>query len=578
MKPFSAPRTVKRAASKQLASRLPSAITPFLIGVALLSSCTQTEKAGGPTVDAVALGGTIIDAVPTNVSTLFPPAADNSLDLSIINALYDHLADIGDSLNVVGDAGFVKQLATGWTWAADSLSIAFTINPKARWHDGAPVIAKDVQFTFTAYADPRSGSANPDNVANIDSVHVVDSLTAVFFFKRRTPHQFFDATYQMYVLPSHLLENIPVEKLGSDSLVAKPVGTGRFRFVQWVPGQTVEIEADTGNYRTRAKLDRVIWAMSGNASSATLSVFTGNADLYEKLNFDDLSELPKHPNLTTLSFSEIGYSYMAFNFRDRKDHAKPHPILSDIRVRRALTMAIDREKMVRSVFDTFATVGIGPSPRSVFQDAALLKPIPFDIAHARALLDSAGWILPPGKTVRVKNAVPLAIEMVTQASSQPRKQYATTLEQQFKAIGVSATAKAVPPQGMRLVAMNRDFDLLLWANTLTPGLLGMPGSWGTNGSGNLGGYSDPDFDVTLDGALNANSPTVARPLWLRAMQLITDDAAAVWIYEESTIELLHRRIRPAALRHDMFLAHLADWAIDPAQRIARDRPPTRGRN
>ncbi|MEP6780758.1 MAG: ABC transporter substrate-binding protein, partial [Gemmatimonadaceae bacterium] len=388
----------------------------------------------------------------------------------------------------------------------------------------------------------------------------------------------FDATYQMYVLPSHLLEKIPLEKLAKDSLVTTPVGTGRFRFVKWITGQTVEIAADTGNYRGRAKLDRVIWTISGNASSATLSVFTGNADLYEKLNIDDLNELPNHPNLTSISFSEIGYSYLAFNFRDRNNHAKPHPILGDARVRRALTMAIDREKMARSVFDTFATVGIGPSPRTVFQDAALLKPIPFDVQHARALLDSAGWILPPGQTVRAKDGVPLSIEIVTQSSSQTRKQYATTLEGQFKAIGVSATAKALARQDMRTVAMNRDFDLLLWANSLTPGLLGMPESWGTNGSGNLGGYTNPAFDATLDSALNSYKPSAARPLWLRAMQLITDDAAAVWVYEESSIEMLHRRIRPAALRHDLFLAHLADWSIDPAQRIDRDRTPSRGGN
>ncbi|MEP6780989.1 MAG: ABC transporter substrate-binding protein, partial [Gemmatimonadaceae bacterium] len=188
MKTFSEPTAVKRTANKRAATALTKAIARFLIGAALLSSCTA-DKAPGPAKDSVVtVGGTMIDAVPTDVGTLFPPATDAALDIGIINSLFDHLADIGDSLNVVGDAGFVKQLAKDWTWAADSLSISFSINPKARWHDGAPVVARDIQFTFKVYADERSGSINPSYVSNIDSVHVVDSLTAVFFFKRRTPH------------------------------------------------------------------------------------------------------------------------------------------------------------------------------------------------------------------------------------------------------------------------------------------------------------------------------------------------------------------------------------------------------
>ena len=555
-----------------------SAPTLLFMALAAVTACKGAENSNVPNVSGSDVGGTIIEAIPAEAHTLYPPAATDSPDVDVISAIFDHLADIGDGLNTVGDSGFVPQLASSWKWAKDSLSIAFSLNPKARWHDGVPVRAQDVKLTFKVYSDVKSGSDSPQNVANIDSVSIADTLTAVVWFKRRTPHQFFDATYQMYILPAHILDTVPAEKLTSHPFATAPVGTGRFRFSKWVKSQSLEIIADLNNYRGRAKIDRFIWAISDNAASASLSVFNGNADLFAKLTSDDAVETARYPKLRNLPYSEIGYSYLAFNFRARKNHSQPHPIFGDERVRRAFSMAVDRERLVQSVFDSFATVGLGPSPRAVFQDADQLKPIPFNLAHARALLDSAGWSLQPGQTVRSKNGVPLAFDIAVQSSSAPRKAYAEKLEQQFKLIGVKATARALQGQVMHAAVDAHDFDVLLFSYVLTPGLLGMPASWGTNGSGNAGTYSDPRFDATLDSALNAFKPGAARPLWLRAMQIITDDAAAVWLYEETNIALMHKRIRPTVLRHDAWYAHLADWTIDPAQRIARDRSPARGAN
>ncbi|MDQ6611580.1 MAG: ABC transporter substrate-binding protein, partial [Gemmatimonadota bacterium] len=204
----------------------------WLLSGTFAVGCEPPRPDSGPDRSSAGIGGTIIDAIPTSTETFFPPAASNSLDLAVINSVFDHLADIGDSLNTVGDAGFVPQLATGWKWANDSLSIAFSLNPKARWHDGAPVNAEDVRFTFKVYSDKRSGSDSPQNVALIDSVSIRDSLTPVVWFTRRTPHQFFDATYQMYVLPSHILGKVALEKMAADSFSINPVGTGRFRFMR----------------------------------------------------------------------------------------------------------------------------------------------------------------------------------------------------------------------------------------------------------------------------------------------------------------------------------------------------------
>jgi peptide/nickel transport system substrate-binding protein len=96
-------------------------------------------------------GGTMIVTVPAEPSTLFPPLLSGTQGVPIVGVLFDRLADIGDGLESYGDRGFQPRLATSWRWSSDSLSIAFALDSLARWHDGQPVTAEDVRYTFRVY-------------------------------------------------------------------------------------------------------------------------------------------------------------------------------------------------------------------------------------------------------------------------------------------------------------------------------------------------------------------------------------------------------------------------------------------
>lgn len=551
-----------------IACRLATAV---LLATAL-TNCKGKDQPG--TAKGDVLGGTLVVALPQDAGTLYPPKVDRALDFAIVGSIFDRLADIGPDLNTTGDAGFEKRLADSWTWSADSLSIAFKLNPNAKFHDGHPVRAEDVRFTFRAYTDTTGQSVNDAYLSNIDSVSVPDSLTAVMWFKRRAPQQFFDATYHMFILPSHLLAGIPIEKLGTDSVTATPVGSGRFRYNGRVPQQSIEMISDTGNYRQRAKVDRVVWAIYGNVQGAALSVFSGDADFFEKLQPDDLDKAAKNPNLKIVPYLQAGYSYLGFNLRSPKDKTKPNPLFGDVQVRRALTMAVDRVASARSVLDTFAKPAFGPAPSMMFHNPDSLKQIPFDVAHARTLLDSAGWVLEPGKDVRSKGGVPFAFDIILPNTSRPRIAYADLLAQQFRGIGVAATVRVLEGRVMGQSMTERKFDAYMGAWNVTPGLKGLPQAWGSRGiSGqNYGAYSNPKFDTDIDNALNALNPATANTLWTRAFQQIIDDAPAIFLYEDRQIGLMQTRVMPSRMRADAWYSDLADWTIDPNKRIARDRP------
>jgi len=535
------------------------------------AACAGTER----TADAGATdetGGTLIVTVPAEPSTLFPPLLSGTQGAPIVGVIFDRLAEIGDGLETYGDRGFQPRLASSWSWANDSLSIAFALDSLSRWHDGEPVTAEDVRYTFTVYTSDSLVNDTKPLLGNIDSVSVRDPHTAVFWFKRRMPRQFYDATYHMYVLPSHLLDTIPMTKLERASFGRNPVGTGRFRFMRWEPGQRIEIIADTANSRGRALLDRVIWSIAPDFGSSTIKLFAGEADFLEQLRPENLAQVGRTPSLRLIDNRALSYGFLGFNLRDQKSPSRPNAIFGDARVRRALHMAVDRERLVRNVFDSLGMVALAPAPRALIPDTSAFTQLPYDVATARALLDSAGWRDSDGDNVRDRDGVPLAFDILIPSSSTSRQRYAVLLQEQYRAIGVKATPTVLENNAWNEAVYERHaFDAYLGAFQPSPGLVGLLQTWASRGSSNAGRYESPAFDALLDSALTTFDPTTSRRYWARAFQQIDNDVPAVWLYEQRSPVAIHRRFITTPLRADGWFVGLADWRVDPAQRIDRDR-------
>ena len=275
--------------------------TPLLVCAALIACAENAARRRAET------GGTVVIVSLQDPGTLFPPLVLRVQTKQVAEQIYDYLADVGPGLNTIGDRGFRPQLASKWTWSEDSLQISFAINPHARWHDGVRVTARDVAFTFALNKTPALASRYESSLGNIDSVTVVDSLTPKFWFRRRLPSQFLDAAAQLLILPAHQLEHIRVTSLRESPPV--PVGTGRFRLRSWKPGESVEIVADTGNYRGRARLDRVIWTIVPDFPTALTRLWRGEADVFDGLRPQDLGELARHPSIRSIVLPGIEYVF-----------------------------------------------------------------------------------------------------------------------------------------------------------------------------------------------------------------------------------------------------------------------------
>jgi peptide/nickel transport system substrate-binding protein len=546
----------------------------FLAALLVAVGCGDSLKLQG---SSGATGGTIVIATTAEPDALFPPITTTLQGRQVTELLFDNLAQVGTAMNTLGDTGFEPRLAKSWTWGPDSLSIAFNLDPNAKWHDGKPVRASDVSFSFRVYTDSLVGSPTAAQLVQIDSISARDSVTAVAWFKRKYPRQFFDAASQMLILPEHIYSAT------ADSLLKKassidPVGSGRFRFGNWKRSVSLTLLADTANYRGRPGVDRVQFVIAPEFTTALTKFLTGEADVFEALRPENLAEIAKHPELKAVRLPGMAYVFMQFNLRDPKNPGKPNELFSNRTLRRALAMSVDREAMVRNVFDSLAQVSIGPTVRAYPTTPKSLPRTQFDTVTAGRMLDSLGWRDSNGDGIRDRNGRDLSFSMLVPSSSKSRERMAVLMQEQFRKVGVKARIESLDFPALMQRQADRDFDTMLWAWQLTPSPSGLRQTWSAassrNKSGsNFGSYENPQFDAYVDSALAETNAPRSLALFDKAYRIILDDAPAIWLYEPETVLGIQSRIQTKPMRPDAWWLGIADWTIPASQRIARDKVP-----
>jgi peptide/nickel transport system substrate-binding protein len=559
--------TSRRTASR---SRLSIRCRTLLAIVgALATGACGADGGGGNDSEAeerAATAGLVISTAADAVG-LVPPLVATTAGKQVVDLLFDNLATpVGSAVQTAGDAGFKPQLARRWSWAADSLSIAFEMDPRARWHDGQPVTAADVRFSFQLFTDPEVASMHARGFDGIDSVTVRDPGTAVVWWARRHPEQFFQVAYNLAIMPRHLLDSVPKSGLLASAFAKHPVGSGRYRFGTWERKRQLVIVADSANYRGRPRFDRVIWAVAPDPNTATMAVLAGQADVLEALRGDAVAHAARIPTLRTVEYGSLDYGYLVFNQRPKRPRP---PLFGDRAMRVALSAAVDRAAVVQNALDTLGRVALGPVTRAEPTMDTTVRQIAFDTVEAARALDALGWRWDATRSVRVRGGRPLAFSLLVPSSSATRGKMAVVLQAQFARIGATVEVEAVEAGVFAGRLHEGDFDVALnaWRNDPSPSTLRQ--AWGSahgdEPGANFGRYASAAFDATMDSAVATFEPVRRTALFRRAYQIIVDDAPAVWLYESRNLAAVRSRLVPVGMRADAWLAGLSDWKVEVAR-------------
>ncbi len=530
--------------------------------IALVLACTGPEASS-----ATSAGGTVIIATGGDADHVLPPLVAGSVGKQVSDALFLPIARIGDSLNLLGDEGFTGVLADRWVWSTDSLSIRFQLDPAARWHDGTPVRAHDMVFSLDTYRSKAVGADAAPRLADVASITPDDSVTFTVTWQRRSATQFHDFVSHLVPIPRHVYGAVPEDSLRASTLARAPVGNGKFRFGAWDAGRRIEVVADTTHWLGRPSLDRVIWSVVPDPNTQLAQLIAGDADFIETLRGPALQQAAADTSLRFAQRPGLDFGLALFNLRARRG-TKPHPVFGDVRVRQALTLALDRDALVRAVLDT-----LGAAMTSPFLTVSGIRGavIPdHDQRAAIALLEEAGFRDANGDGFRERDGVPLQFALTAPGSSATRSRLMTLLADAWKSVG--ARAIETPMDNARMMADNEagDFDVSLLGFSSTPDPKAVNQAW-TTGAPSTGGYANAAAFAALDTAGASTDPRAARAHYIAAARLMIDDAPAIWLYEVRSVAAFHSRVRPAGIRPDAWWAHLDEWSIDPAHMKPRDR-------
>lgn len=504
-----------------------------------------------------------------------PTVSTAAVARDVTDQLFLKLADLGMSGNTIGDEDFEPALARRWE-RPSPLSIVFHLDPRARWQDGRPVTAPDVAFTFDAYTDSLTGSPYRPALRFIRTVTARDSLTVVFQFQKRYPEMFYDAVYHMRILPSHLLGSLPRSEWRNAAFGRAPVGDGPYRFVRWRAGETLELVADSTFFLGRANIRRVIWRFTPNLQVSVTQVVSGDADAVEVLGPPDfVKRVQAAPDLVTYPYRGAAYGYLGFNFVAPDDSTRPHPLFGDRDLRRALVMAIDRARLLQSVFGTLAKVPPGPLSQLSWVWDPNIRSVAYDSVGAARELRRLGWIDSNGDGIRDKGGRPLSFRLIVPTTSAIRRQYARLLQESYRTIGVDVQLDEVDFSVFLQKGRSGQFDAILnsWNTDPTPSA-SLSQTWTAAGVGrsNYGRYVNPAFDRLADRTIEtAKNRAAARRAWRGAIELLNQDAPAIFLFAPDNVSAVHRRVANVTIQPDSWLARLRTWRIPADKLTDRDR-------
>ncbi len=472
--------------------------------------------------------------------------------------LFLRLAELGPALATVGDESFVPVLAESWE-RRDSVTLVFHLDARARWHDGVPVTAADVLFAFERARDPAISAQLATVLSTIQEVTAEDDLTVVFRFDRPFPEQFYTAVYHVQPLPAHLLAQLDPDSIAGSPYMQAPVGNGPYRFGRLVPGQQLTLTANDDFFLGRPGIERVIFLLASDADARLNLLLSGEADILQSAAAADVPRIEAEPSLRVTAIAGNLVGYLLFNQRDPDDLDQPHPVLADRRVRTAIIHALDRDAMVRAIFDEYADVPHGPVAQLHWIRDTTERGIPYDPRKAKALLRQAGWQETADGWQR--NGEPLTLSLNYPTTSRARSQFAQLIQEQLRQVGISLELVGLDGAIWFERRGQRNFDIDFSSAVMDPSPSGMQQSWTCAGIGgsNVGYYCNPEVDSLIARAIYQTGDGMAT--WRAALETIEYDAPAAFIYSPRVIFGIDRRFGNVELVPYSYWLDLWRWTV-----------------
>jgi peptide/nickel transport system substrate-binding protein len=444
--------------------------------------------------------------------------------------------------------------ARAWDWSADRRVLTLHLVPALRWHDGQPTTARDVAFTLDAARDPATGYWRSADLASVDTVAALDDSTAAIHF--RTPQSAFPLILcELPIAPAHLLDKIPRAELRRASYNLQPIGNGPFKFVERRPGARW----------TFARNDDFPKALGGPPRLAGLvvTVVDEPTTKFAGLASGDLdvagiaptmaSLVRRDPSLRVVDYPILFSTGLIFNV------AKPP--FNDVRVRRAIGLSIDRERIVQAALAGYGRPASGPvPPESPF---ALDTPVVRNPALADSLFDSAG-LHRAANGARAINGRPFEFDLLTVGSGDNALEQLVQADLATHGIRVNIRQVELGSFLTQARASKKSFDVLVAG---IPGdvslsyLAAMFDSPQRGGALDYAGYHTPRVDSAFARVRASSTDNARIAAWRDVQRDLAADVPVAWIYHSRGVQGVSARLQNVLMDLRGEMVSLAQWSL-----------------
>lgn len=501
-------------------SRMRSRVRTPWAGVLLLalgvSACGDAGRGGGGT-------GTVVVGVRSDFSGL-NPVTNSSIDTDQIlkYGLFTPLIRYNDAFEPE------PYLAEGWELHGDT-AVTFTLRSDVTWHDGEPVTAQDVKFTFDLAKTPETGSLiGAVYLGQVASAEVADDRTITFRFE--APHAQALEDFWWAPVPEHLLEGIAPSRLANAPYNRAPVGSGPFRFGEWRTNDRLIL---VPNDSFPAALGgpaaaRVVFRIVPEPATLLTELLTGGIHVDIPVEPDQTQRITDAQAIELHSFPGNTLYYLGWN-----NQRAP---FTDRSVRRAMTLAIDRQQIIDALLEGYGTRATSTVPpwHPFHPD---VESLPHDAERARSLLDEAGWRDRDGDGVRENGAGdPLAFTVMT--SERPlNRAILEVVQSQLGGVGAAVEIRVLEFQTMLSLHRGRDFDAVLsnWVldnfqMAAAPFALFHSSQADVANSANRSGVRSDRLDSLIDAGATATDPAEARAVWREFTTVIQEEQPFTFMF------------------------------------------------
>jgi len=536
---------------------MPCLIWPIviLVSLSIFSGCgkgsEEPQPGPAPTSSATgksipAQGDLLIMGSIGDASNLIPMLASDSASHDIASLIFNGLVKYDKDLKLVG------SLAESWEISPDGLAITFKLRPGVKWQDGKELTAEDVMFGYETIINPNTRTAYSGDFKEVKEARVVDPYTFRVVYKRAFAPGL-TSWGSLVVLPKHLLQG---QDINTTPFSRRPLGTGPFRLKEWKTGEKIVLEANPLYFEGRPYLDGIVYRIIPDPATMFLELKAGGIDYMglTPIQYNRQTETYKmRRDFRKYQYLAFAYTYLGYNLKDWK--------FQDVRVRQAISYALDKEEIIQGVQLGLGIIATGPyKPDTIWYNPNVAQ-YPYDPEKARKLLAEAGWGNERKDGILRKDGKPFEFMILTNQGNEARAKCAEIIQRRLAAVGIAVKIRTVEWAAFInnfIDQKNFEAVILGWTLGQDPDLYDI---WHSSKVGpkelNFISYQNKEVDSLLEKGRYTFDQKVRKACYDRIQVILAEEQPYTFLYVPYALPIISARFEgvdpaPAGIGYNMY--------------------------